>query len=198
MKNGFYSFIWRLIRPIVLFLYPIEVKGRELLPENEPVLLCANHDSAWDPLLLALALWHDYPLRFMAKKQLFKIPGLGWLLRKLGAFPIDRGNSDIGAVKNSIRSLKDGYSLMIFPEGTRVKAKGEVEAKSGAAMIAIRSHVKMVPIYVGMGKKLFRKTPVVFGEPFTPAYTGRNGTAEEYQRGAEEVLRRAYELGGVK
>lgn len=198
MKNGFYSFVWRLIRPVVLFLYPIEVQGREQLPRDEAVMLCANHASAWDPLLLALALWHDYPLRFMAKNQLFKIPGLGWLLRKLGAFPVDRGNSDIGAVKNSIRSLKDGYSLMLFPEGTRVKARGEVEVKSGAAMIAIRSHVKMVPIYVGMEKRLFHKTTIIFGEPFVPTYTGRNGTAEEYQSAAEEVVRRAYELGGVE
>ncbi len=198
MKNSFYAFIWRLIRPIVLLLYPIEVKGRELLPENEAVMLCANHDSAWDPILLALALRHDYPLRFMAKKQLFQIPGLNWLLRKLGAFPVDRGGSDIGAVKNSIRSLKEGYSLILFPEGTRVKERGEVETKSGAAMIAIRSGVKLAPVYVGVHKKLFRKTPIIFGAPFTPVYTGRNGTAEEYQAASEEVLRRAYELGGIR
>lgn len=198
MKNGFYSFIWRLIRPIVLFFMPIDVQGRENLPEGEAVMLCANHDSAWDPILLALALYHDYPLRFMAKKQLFKIPGLNWLLRKLGAFPVDRGGSDIGAVKNSIRSLKEGYSLILFPEGTRVKERGAVETKSGAAMIAIRSGVKLAPVYIGRNKQLFRETAIIFGAPFTPVYTGRNGTAEEYQMNAERALSEAYALGGVE
>lgn len=198
MKNGFYSVLWRLLGPVVRLFLPIEVQGRENLPEGEAVMLCANHSSAWDPILLVLALWDNYPIRIMAKKQLFKIPLLGGILRMLGAFPVDRGNSDIGAVKNSIRSLKEGYSLMLFPEGTRVKEKGQVEVKSGAAMIAIRGGVKLVPVYVGMKKRLFCKTPIIFGLPFVPEYTGRNGTAEEYQLNAERVVDEAYRLGGVE
>ena len=112
-------------------------------------------------------------------------------------FPVDRGNSDINAVKTAITSLRDGWNLLIFPEGTRVKQPGQVTPKSGAGMMAIRSGVKMVPVFIGTKKRLFRKTAITFGEPFEPVYTGRKGTAEEYQANTDEVMRRAYALGGV-
>ena len=110
---------------------------------------------------------------------------------------MDRGNSDINAVKTAITSLRDGWNLLIFPEGTRVKQPGQVTPKSGAGMMAIRSGVKMVPVFIGTKKRLFRKTVITFGEPFEPVYTGRKGTAEEYQANTDEVMRRAYALGGV-
>jgi 1-acyl-sn-glycerol-3-phosphate acyltransferase len=189
--------VYRLLRPIVLLFHPIEVKGLENLPD-EPVVLCANHSSAWDPVLLICALRGDFPLRIMAKKQLFSIPLLAPLLRKMGAFPVDRGNSDINAVKNAIRSLKDGWNLLVFPEGTRVKKPGENPPKGGVAMIAIRSGVALLPVFVGTTKKLFHRTSIVLGRPYTPVYTGRKGTAEEYQANAEKIMEQVYELGGVK
>ena len=78
-----------------------------------------------------------------------------------------------------------------------MKAPGQVTPKSGAGMMAIRAGVKMVPIFIGMKKRLFRKTVITFGQPFAPVYTGRKGTAEEYQANSDEVMRRAYELGGA-
>ena len=116
----------------------------------------------------------------------------------MGVFPVDRGHSDIGAVKNSIQSLKDGAMLMVFPEGTRVRGKkNAVRPKGGIAMIAIRSGAKLLPVYIGVKKRLFAKVPIIFGKPFDPEYTGRKGTAEEYQANADEVMRRAYALGGA-
>lgn len=113
-------------------------------------------------------------------------------------FPVDRGNSDIGAVKTAIQSLRDGWNLFLFPEGTRVKTPGEAEVKSGAGMMAIRAGVKLAPVYIGTKKRIFRKTPIIIGEPFEPEYTGRKGTAEEYTANAHEVMRRAYALGGIE
>ena len=137
-------------------------------------------------------------MRIMGKNQLFKIPILRSFLRKMGVFPVDRGHSDIGAVKNSIQSLKDGAMLMVFPEGTRVRGKkNAVRPKGGIAMIAIRSGAKLLPVYIGVKKRLFAKVPIIFGKPFDPEYTGRKGTAEEYQANADEVMRRAYALGGA-
>lgn len=197
MKNKFYTLMWKLLRPFVLLLHPLDVQGRENLPD-EPVLICANHSSGWDPVLLVCALASDFPLRIMAKEQLFKIPIIGGFIRRMGAFPVDRGNSDIGAVKTSIKSLKDGFSLLIFPEGTRVKEGQHIAPKGGAGMIAIRAGVKMLPVFIGTTKRLFQKIPFVIGKPYTPVYTERKGTAEEYQKNAEEVMRQVYELGGVQ
>lgn len=196
MRNKFYARAWRILRPIVLFFLPVELRGTENL-EDEAAILCANHSSAWDPILLVLSMPQSFSLRIMAKKQLFSIPLVRWFLRNMGVFPVDRGNSDIGAVKTAITSLRDNWNLLIFPEGTRVKRPGQVTPKSGAGMMAIRAGVKMVPVFIGTKKRLFRKMPIIFGKPFTPAYTGRKGTAEEYQTNTDEIMRRVYELGGV-
>ncbi len=195
MKNNFYITLHFILKPVMKLLFPFSVEGVEHIPSDRPVVLCVNHSSAVDPVLLAFALPRTYPIRIMAKKQLFSIPGLNWLIRKLGAFPVDRGHNDIGAVKNSIGALRDGYSLMIFPEGTRIKDGQRIEPKSGAAMIAIRSGVDMVPVYISANDRLFHKTRIVIGVPYAPVYTGRKGTAEEYQRNIDEVMDRVYAMG---
>ena len=104
VKNRFYRFIRATWRPFATFLHPLRVEGLENLPKDQPVLLCANHSSAVDPILLICAMRQDFPLRIMAKKQLMKIPVVGAFLRAIGVFGVDRGNSDIAAVKTSIQS----------------------------------------------------------------------------------------------
>lgn len=193
-KNVFYRRVHWLLAPLVRLIFPLDVRGREYLAEGA-VVLCPNHSSALDPILLACALRYDMPLRIMAKKQLMDIPVLGWFLGKMGAFGVDRGNSDIGAIKTSIRCLRDGWKLMIFPEGTRVKEGEEAAAKGGAAMIAIRSGVSMQPVYITTKKRVFRKNKIVFGPVYAPVYTGKKGTAEEYQANVEEIMRQVKELG---
>ena len=119
------------------------------------------------------------------------------LLRKAGIFPVKRGESDLAAMKTAIRALNDGNRLLVFPEGTRVDAQGETEAKGGVAVMAIRTRTPMIPVYCGPKHKLFRRTTVVFGEPYTPVTAGRRATAEENRQAAEEILRRIYALSGV-
>lgn len=182
-------------RPFATFLHPLRVEGLENLPKDQPVLLCANHSSAVDPILLICAMRQDFPLRIMAKKQLMKIPVVGAFLRAIGVFGVDRGNSDIAAVKTSIQSLRDGWNLLVFPEGTRVKEPGSVDVKGGVGMMAIRSGVPLVPVFIGRDKRLFHRVSIIIGKPYDPVYTGRKGTAEEYQSNAEEIMRRAYGAG---
>ncbi len=198
MSSRYYARAYDILAPMATFLHPIRVEGLENIPKDEPVVLCPNHSSNWDPILLICALGREANLRIMGKNQLFKIPILRTFLRKMGVFPVDRGNSDIGAVKNSIQALRDGSMLLVFPEGTRVRGKKkDVRPKGGIAMIAIRSGAKLLPVYIGVKKRLFSKVPILFGKPFDPEYTGRKGTAEEYRANADEVMRRAYELGGA-
>lgn len=195
--NVFYRRVHWLFAPLVRLIYPLDVQGIENLTD-EAVVLCPNHSSALDPVLLAASLRYDVPLRIMAKKQLLEVPVVGCFLGKMGAFGVDRGNSDIGAIKTAIRSLREGYKLMIFPEGTRVKEGEAVDAKGGAAMIAIRSGVRMQPVYIATKKRMFRKTKIVFGPVYEPVYTGKKGTAEEYQANVEEIMRQVKELGETK
>ena len=183
MSSKYFATVYDIVKPIATFLHPIRVEGLENVPKEGPVLLCPNHSSNWDPILLICALGREANLQIMGKNQLFKIPILRTFLRKMGVFPVDRGHSDIGAVKRSIQAR------------VRKKNRG-ARPKGGVAMMAIRAGAKLMPIYIGTKKRLFAKVPIIFGKPFTPAYTGRKGTVEEYQANADEVIRRAYELGG--
>ena len=194
--TDFYRIVYRLVAPIIRLLFPHRVVGLENLPEDG-ALLCANHVSAWDPFLIAVSLPVDSRLVVMAKDELFHIPVVGFLLRKLGIFPVKRGGNDLGAMKTAIRSLNEGKRLLVFPEGTRVDSEGEVEAKGGVAVMATRTRTPMVPVYCGEKHKFLRRTTIVFGEPYSPVIAGRRATAEESRHAAEEILRRIYALDEV-
>ena len=199
--NRFYDVVILEIRFVWKIVYPYQVEGLETLPQ-ERALLCPNHASNLDPIYVAVALPNNYRLHFMGKEELFRNPILNWLLRKLGAFPVSRGNNDIQAVKTSIQVLKENDNLLIFPEGTTIRnGIGSVDglpphAKSGAAMIGIRTGAQLVPVFVDGAKKPFRKVRIIFGTPYTPVYSGRHGTAEELQKIADDILTEAYRLGG--
>ena len=190
----FFNLIFTVALLISRLLHPVSVQGLEHLPRHG-ALLVANHSSNWDPILLATALPRDYRLRVMGKEELLRNPILNWAIRVGGAFPVKRGGADIQAVKTAIQSIRDGQNLLIFPEGTVIrggigKADGlPAHAHSGAAVIGVRTGAVFVPVFMDGEKKLFHRTCIIIGEPYTPSVTGRHGTAEE-------LLRRAYALGG--
>lgn len=93
--------------------YNYHVIGREKVPDGGCVLV-ANHTQWADPVLVGTALGNQYPLVAMAKKELFQIKLLGPLISALGAFPVDRGTADIGAIKTSLKAVKEGKKLLIF------------------------------------------------------------------------------------
>ena len=195
-----FCIIW-VIGQLLRLLFRVEVKGRENLPKHG-ALLCPNHASDIDPVLIGLCLPIDYHLHFMAKAELFQNRLLGWFLRALGAFPVNREGTDIQAVKTAMKVIREDENLLIFPEGTTIHGGiGShdglpAHAHSGIAMIGVRSGAALIPVFVGGEKKLFRKTTIVFGEPYIPQITGRRGTSEELQKIADAVLREAYALGG--
>lgn len=196
MKNPHFVRIQKILGPLVRFLFPISLEGTENLPEDRPVMLCANHSSAWDPVLFVAAIWTGYPLRIMAKKQLLRIPILGSILKAIGVFAVDRGNSDIQAVKTAIQSLKQGWNLLISRrhpgEGP---GTGGGQGRRGHDGHSLRGgHGAHVHRHE---KRLFHRVRIIIGRPYTPVYTGRKGTAEEYQANADEIMRRAYALGGI-
>ena len=199
--NHFFTVVYYVARVLVNVLFPATVEGLDRLPRNG-VLLCPNHSSNWDPILVALRLPVNYRLHIMAKVDLFKNPILAWILRRLGAFPVSRGSSDIQSVKTAMQAIKSGDNLLIFPEGTTIhNGIGYVDglpahAKAGVAVIGVRTGATLVPVFVDGPKKPFRRTRIIFGEPYTPVYTGRHGTSEEMQKIADDILAAAYALGG--
>ncbi|KAF5053718.1 1-acyl-sn-glycerol-3-phosphate acyltransferase [anaerobic digester metagenome] len=199
--NRFFVFIYYFVGLIAGLLHPVSVEGMDKLPSGG-ALLCPNHSSDWDPVLIALNLPVNYRLHIMAKEELFHNPVLGWILRKVGAFPVSRGNNDIQSVKTAMQAIKSGDNLLMFPEGTTIRngvgyADGlPPHAHGGVAMIGIRTGATLIPVFVDGEKKLFHQTRIIFGEPYQPQITGRHGTAEEIQQVADGVLAAAYALGG--
>ena len=169
---------------------------------GQKMLLCPNHSTDLDPVLIGLCLPLDYHLHFMAKAELFDNRALAWLIRTLGAFPVQRDGKDIQSIKTAMQVLHKGENLLIFPEGTTIRGGVgyhdglPAHAHAGIAMIGVRTGATLVPVFCDGQKKPFHKTRIIFGEPYVPEVTGRRGTSEELQAIADEMLRQAYALGG--
>ena len=128
-------------------------------------VITPNHIAMWETLIVPSNT--KRVMYMMAKEELFKNKFAKWLLLNLKAFPIGRGKSDIGAIKNSVGILKKGNAICMFPQGTRTKATDKLKFKTGAAMIAHFAKVPVVPvgIYAENNYKFRSKVNVVFGEP---------------------------------
>lgn len=196
----FYAFFWSLAWPFFNLFHPVRQIGRKNIPKGGAVV-CGNHTALSDPLFLVFAAGRKNQMRPMAKSEVMRIPVLGWLLKKAGVFGVDRGKADVGAIKTAMKYLKSGEKVLLFPEGTRVKRgtdkEGhEGEAKTGAAMLAMRTGVPLIPVYIPEKKRWFRCTTVVFGEPYYPETAETRATAEEYHAVAENLMERIQALRG--
>lgn len=193
-----YTVLWYLVWPFFSLVHPCRLAGRENLPAHGG-LFCANHSSNADPVCLMLTLGPRYQLRPMAKAELLRVPVLGPLLKRLGVFGIERGKSDVNAIKTALRCLKSGERVLMFPEGTRIrdgvdKYGNSGEAKAGAVMLAVRTGAPLVPVYIPPKKRWFRFTTVVIGAPYQPKAEGKKMSAEDYRAVAEDLMERVYAL----
>lgn len=151
------------------------MKGQELFPKEGPAIVVANHRSLWDPVAVGVAVPRQ--VRFMAKEELFQIPGLGFLLRALGAFPVRRGKSDRAALHASLEMLRQGQVVGMFPEGTRVRAGELGRFYGGAALLSLKTGAPLVPVALEGTDNIFRKGwfhpfYVIIGAPLFPRRSG--------------------------
>lgn len=124
----------------------LEAVGRENIPVEPPYVLVANHASMADGFILGCIV--PRPTFFMVKKEAFENPVVGWYLRKVMAFPIDREHPDPTSIKLAFKILQEKEVLTLFPEGTRSPNGLLRPFKAGAIKIAIRQKVKIVPVYI--------------------------------------------------
>jgi 1-acyl-sn-glycerol-3-phosphate acyltransferase len=121
--------------PAVRWWGRLEVTGLEHMPEHGPVLLAGNHDSYWDPVAIGISARPKRQIRALAKRELWKFPGLGPVLNGMGQIPIDRGAGDAHALDTAISELRRGSCIGVFPEGTRTLGR-TLRAKSGFGRLA--------------------------------------------------------------
>lgn len=152
IANAKPSFIWfdisqALSRWFFRIYNGMKIHNYELVPVNQQFVTVANHASIFDGFIMAGAC--RVPLFIMVKKEAFDNPMVGWYLRKVLCFPVDRHKIDATAIKTAMKLLNEGHNLGVFPEGTRNRDGKVSEFKLGAIKFALKKKLPIVPAYIG-------------------------------------------------
>jgi len=131
--------------PLAAAVFGFRLYGWHRMPRQGAVVLASNHQSFLDPPFLGATCPRN--TRFLARKTLFIGP-LGWVMRRLGAIPMDRDSPDLGGLKEAVGSLQDGGVLLVFPEGTRSRDGGLGVFRPGVSMLARRGNAVVVPCVI--------------------------------------------------
>lgn len=168
MKNILHRISRTIIRIAILLycilVYRVKVLGKENIPKNGSVIFCGNHRSFLDAPLIEVTCKRD-DARFLAKEELTKNPYLAHLGRVFNVILVKRNDKDLGPMKETLKTLKQGGSIALFPEGTRNGIKKGLKPKTGVAYFALNSDAKVVPVGISGGEKPFKKTVISYGEP---------------------------------
>lgn len=171
-----------------LALYRVRKVGEENVPKEGAYILCANHVNFLDPLVLVTVSKRH--MNMMGKIELLNNPFLYWLGYLFDVIPVKRDSQDIDSIKRSLKVLKEGQLLAIYPEGTRhglEKNNGKV--KNGAAFMAARSGVPVIPIGLQGSFKPFTKVTINYGKPMDfSQYLSKKPEKEELEKISDEIM----------
>ncbi len=199
-KKTFYMKAHKILAPLIRFFFRIRAEGLENIPKEGPIMFCSNHIAAKDPVMIAAASRRQ--ITFLAKKELFSVPILGWIIKKLGAVKLDRSGSDIAAIRASVNVLDESGALAIFPQGHRYPGvnPATTETKNGAALIAYRSGADIVPVCIKLKNYKYaflRKKVIIFGKPIKNSeLMFKNGGNDEYKIATDIIFSEIVKLGG--
>jgi len=140
----FYKVVQFIGYVLTLLFWPIKTKGQNNLIKESPFILAANHVSYLDPIVLGVAVRRQ--IYFIAKKEVFNIPILGFIIRSLGAIPVDREKANPVSIKKTFLVLKKGNILGIFPEGTRSLNGELLDFNIGLIKIALKTNSQIIPV----------------------------------------------------
>lgn len=191
-----YNILKHAVGFIFNIFFKVRVHGIENIPSETGFILCSNHTSNFDPLMISCFFPHQ--INWMGKKELFNNKLLGSFLSKLGAFPMDRDQTDMKSIKNSLKILKSKGVLGMFPEGTRVEKLDLSNAKAGVSLLSIRSKSPILPVYIKSNYKIFNKVDIYYGDLIDfsnnlSEYDGKPST-KDYLNMSKELLKTIYSL----
>lgn len=197
MNIKFYERARAVLRVYYGLLFPSKVTGAENIPDEGGCIICANHIHWRDPLYLAVRL----PKRrytYLGKAELFEKPLYNRILgdKGLGGIPINRGHSDLNAVRLALKTVADGEALGIFPQGTRSKDNTPTPMLSGVAMIAIRAKAPIIPIYIDGPYRLFHHVDVHVGAPVDISEFGRRADKETLEAITAKIAAAIWAMAG--
>ena len=180
------KFVRKIIKVVLSTIYKIafRVKITGSVPKDGAYIICSNHINYLDAA--AIVLFNKRKVNFVAKEDLFTHGILMWLGHLFDAIPIKRNMQDIEAMKRCLKVLKNGELLGIFPEGTRKGMEKNLKAKNGAAFMAMRANVKVIPVGIHGTFKPFSKVYINYGEPMDLSKYNK----EEMDKATEEIMER--------
>lgn len=202
-----YRWSTRMFKLFLLVWHRMGVRGVENIPDEGGVMIASNHASYLDPPLVG-AGYRGRPVHFMARNTLWK-PGFGkWWMDSVGCIPVSRGTGDRRALTMTIRFLKEGKVVSMFPEGTRTEDGELQEAKGGIGFIIEKSGCVVVPAYIdgsyeahAKGTKFIKplKLKITYGKPITQEDFQALGTGREaYDAHAALIMQRIADLKAGK
>lgn len=154
-----------LFLPLII-LYPTKVIHRERFDRKKKYVVASNHFSNADSLIYNARFRKKF--RYISKKELFKNKFTAWIMRHIGAIPVDRENISPSSFKEILSVLKNNEQLFIYPEGTRNKTgSDELQgAKEGMVVFASKGDAEILPMLIYKKPRIFRKNYIIVGEAF--------------------------------
>ena len=196
---SFYGAIYKLLAAPLRGMFRVRVSHPERLPEDRGCLLCANHTSMADVVVISTGIHRQ--VRYMAKKEIFAVPLVGPLLKALGAYPVDRGGADATSVRKTLRFIEEGQLVGMFPQGTRRPKvdPATTPIKAGAGMIAYHAKCDVIPVFIRAKNnqvRFFRKTELLIGAPIPyEELCFSEGGMKEYTAATQVIFDRICALG---
>ncbi|MBO5348807.1 MAG: (d)CMP kinase [Clostridia bacterium] len=168
-------------------VYRIKVVNKEKVPKEGAYIICANHINMLDAL--AVVSSNKRLVRFICKESMFKKKILGWALKLANTIPINREKNDIESMKRTLKALKNGELVGIFPEGTRKGMEKNMKAKNGAAFFSLKTGTKVIPLGIQGSFKPFSKVKLVYGDPIDfSEYYGKEKDKEALEKVTDIIM----------
>ncbi|MDO4419325.1 MAG: lysophospholipid acyltransferase family protein [Ruminococcus sp.] len=190
MSKAFYSVLVFILRFPLFLIFRYKHINKNNIPKEGRYIIASNHISGPDCIFVGLG--QKRYIRFMAKAELFENKFLNWFFTKMGAFAVNRGKGDTGAINNAKEMIENGETLGIFIEGTRSKTGEFLKPKSGAVMLAHQMNCKIIPCAIsckGLKPSFWRRKYVHFGEPVTVEELGiTKASPREYRDASRKLM----------
>ncbi|MGJ3252179.1 MAG: lysophospholipid acyltransferase family protein [Elainellaceae cyanobacterium] len=151
----YHAFKWTVVSPMLHLYFRGQIHDADRVPQHGPLIIVSNHASDFDPPIVSSCIRR--PVAYMAKEELFKVPILGRAIHLYGAYPVKRGAADRSAIRQAIAKLEDGWAVGVFLQGTRTPDARIPSPKLGAALIAAKTQVPLLPVSVWGTQAIIQK-----------------------------------------
>ncbi|MBN2163481.1 MAG: 1-acyl-sn-glycerol-3-phosphate acyltransferase [Pontiellaceae bacterium] len=193
----------RVFKAFLLVWHRLKIHGAKNIPDRGGVLIASNHASFLDPPVVGVG-YRGRPIHFMARDTLWNSKFGSWWMDHVGCIPVSRGTGDMKALKLTIKALKEGKVVSMFPEGTRTEDGELQEAKGGIGFIIEKSGCNVVPAYIDGSFQAYpkgakwikpKKLTISYGKPITREDFQALGSGREaYGKYAALIMQRIADL----